>query len=213
MHVNSPQYWDERFSQGDWRAKGGPNQSITHAQHYVPVLGISPNFRGIVCDFGCAEGDAMTVYQEYFPMASFIGVDISSSAIEAAISNYGHIARFICGTEDDIPDSDVIITSHVLEHLDNDESALTALLAKCDRLFVVVPYREYPLNSEHVRTYDEASFSRFRPKQITICDGGWQYKGPRFIWEIWIKNLARPLLGRRRVARPRQIVFEFNGDA
>ena len=37
-----------------------------------------------VCDLGCAEGVAVTIMAKSFPQSSFIGIDISSEAIEVA---------------------------------------------------------------------------------------------------------------------------------
>lgn len=158
-NINTKEYWDRRFSSGDWEEKGGRWETESFARSSIPYLEIAKDFEGTIIDFGCGLGDAMPVYKENFPQAKLIGVDISSSAIELCQTKYGSIATFMQGDYKVIPYSDVIITSNVFEHFSNDKVVAKSLLSKCKDLYIVVPYKEWPLHLEHVNTYDESYYS------------------------------------------------------
>lgn len=211
MNINTKDYWEKRFATRDWAQKGGEIQSYEHARRFVEHLGIPRDFSGTICDFGCAEGDAFPVYQATWPNAKLTGVDFASGAIERADEKYGDFATFLCGDNTMVPNSDVIISAHVFEHLENDVEVLNALLEKCATLFVIVPYKEKPLGAEHLRRYDETSYAHLSPERWKVCDAGWQLRGIDLFYQVHLKNLARPLFGRPIARMPRQIMFWFSG--
>lgn len=214
MHkMNSIEYWNQRFATGDWISKGGATQSFQHAERFVSLLNIPRNFSGSLCDFGCAQGDAFPVYRKFFPDARLIGVDFSSCAIEEAKRKYGCIASFVWGDISACPRVDIAICAHTLEHLENDLAVLKELLRKVERVFVVVPFKERPLGKEHLRSYDETSFSQFRPRLVEITKAGWQYEGLNLLYQVYFKNLARPFFGRPIVWEPMQVIFGFSRSA
>ena len=47
---------------------------------------------------------------------------------------------FYTGDINKIPDKDIIIASHVMEHIVNDKELVIDLLDKCKELYVFVPY-------------------------------------------------------------------------
>lgn len=210
--ANSKEYWDKRFRSLDWRKKGGNFQTINHAKRYVPLLGIPKGFNGSICDFGCAEGDAFKVYRKYFPKAKFIGVDFSENAISIARERYGRNVNFIVGDEKCVPSSDIIITSHVIEHLENDKDVVSQLRFKCKRLFIIVPVEEENSCEEHRRIYSLSSYDELKPKRVIICKAGWSLSLSQLIYQIYIKNIARYLILGRIIKEPKQIIFEFEGQ-
>lgn len=211
MNINTREYWDERFSSKDWTRKGGNTQSYNHASKFLTALEIPNEFRGRICDFGCAEGDAFPLYRKYWRHAELIGVDFSAEAVKRARKKYGSIATFECGDHTDVKPCDVIICAHTIEHMENDLEVVQHLRHKSKQLFIIVPYKENPIGKEHLRTYDEESFSDLRPCRYQILDAGWQYAGLRLLYEVYLKNLARPLFGKKMVKCPKQIIFEFGG--
>jgi len=166
------------------------------------------DFSGTLLDFGCGLGDSMAVYRSHFPEARLIGVDISEKAIEICRATYSHLAEFIQGDVHAVPVVDVIISSNVLEHLDNDIDVARRLLSRCAQLYVVVPYKEeICLNNEHVNSYDQRHFESLGVHEWYIIPS--QQKWISLAYSIYCKNLLRAFSGRRLVRRPRQIMFCF----
>ncbi len=211
MNINTRAYWDSRFGSGDWEEKGGFSQTRIFAEAQVPLFDLPATFDGSVCDFGCGAGDAFPVYHQAWPRAKLVGVDFSKAAIDLASARFGAFASFVCGEVKEVPRSDVIIASNVLEHLEDDEGIVAELLRRCGVLHVVVPWREpFVPGAEHVRSYDRTSFARFRPASIRIFPARtWSQYGKRLWWDVYAKNLARPFFGRRLVHRAMQVLFTF----
>lgn len=210
-NINTRDYWEYRFSSGDWSLKQGENQTKNFALGQVPHLNIDKNFNGTILDFGCGLGDAIPVYKDYYPNAHLIGVDISQSAIEQCMTKYGNLAKFIKGECEDVPNVDVIIASNVFEHLDGDKEIASRLLAKCNSLYIIVPYKESPLIHEHINYYDKDSFNLLNcsSAQVFKCKG-WTPDGIKGLYfNIYFKNIFRFLFRRQLHSRGKQIVFHL----
>lgn len=213
QNKNSNDYWNERFGTGDWEAKGGFRQSFLFAESQVPVFGLPRDFKGQICDFGCGAGDAFPVYRRYFPNAKLVGVDFSEEAINLCRKRFGEIAEFICGDECVVPISDVIICSNVFEHLTDDLSVARNLIKKCRELFIIVPYREWPLSDEHLREYNERSFKELQPiKTLVFLAKGWSYYGKEFLKQILFRNIIRFFSGKPCIRQRKQILFKIGGS-
>ncbi len=209
-NINTKAYWEKRFSLGDWEEKNGRLQTLNFAIAQVGHLAIDKNFKGTILDFGCGLGDAIPVYKEYFPEAQFIGVDISSSAIDSCRMKYGSIADFIHGDCGVVPEVDVIMASNVFEHLSGDREIARRLLGKCKHLYIIVPYRERPLFAEHVNEYDEWYFIDLGECNWKVFPSrGWSEYG----WDRWyhinFKNIFKVILGRGIRRRKMQIMFHL----
>lgn len=213
-NINTREYWERRFSSGDWENASGRVQTRDFAEALVPHLGLDETFRGTLLDFGCGLGDAMPVYRRHFPRAKILGMDISEYAMRECRQCYGNIAQFTQGEAAQAPEADIIVASNVLEHLDDDIGVARMLLAKCRHLFIVVPYREWPMDKEHVRNYDNSSFSELKPIRRTVFTSrSWSESGLRLWRRIYLKNLVRTLAARRRHRRGLQIMYEFKSDS
>ncbi len=210
-NVNTKDYWDNRFSSGDWENKKGRYQTKSFALGYIKYLPISKDFTGTIMDFGCALGDSIPCYHNAFPLASLKGMDISSSAVDMCREKYGEIAEFYQGECADVPSVDIIIASNVFEHLSNDQVIAESLLKKCKQLIVIVPYREnLQYNSEHINTYTMTSFPKLNKSQVVVYScHGWSYYGLTYIKQILIKNIIRPFIGKKILRQPKQIMYVF----
>ena len=214
QNINTREYWEGRFSSGDWENASGRTQTRDFAEALAPRLGLDETFQGTLLDFGCGLGDALPVYREHFPRAKLLGMDISEHAVCKCRQRYGNIAQFMRGDATQIPDTDVIVTSNVLEHLDDDIGVARTLLARCRRLFIVVPYKEWPMDREHVRSYDDLSFSELRPICRTVfASHSWSEFGLKLWRKIYLKNLFRALGGFSCHKRRLQIMYEFKSDS
>jgi SAM-dependent methyltransferase len=212
MNINTRSYWDGRFGSGDWATRGGFSQTLAFAEAQIPLLGIDSSFEGSLCDFGCGAGDAFPTYRRAWPKGKLCGIDFSAEAIRLAATRFGDIATFLCGEACNVPPSDVVIASNVLEHVDDDEAVVAELLPRCKKLYVVVPFRERVVDGEHVRSYDRGSFSRFAPAALRVfVSRGWSRYGVDLWWNCYAKNLPRFLLGRRLARQHYQVMFIFRG--
>jgi SAM-dependent methyltransferase len=211
---NTRNYWEQRFSTGDWESKGGRRQTESFATGQIPYLKIAADFDGTLLDFGCGLGDAMPVYKGKYPKARLIGMDISQSAIEMCRRKYGSIASFMHGDCASVPEVDIVIASNVFEHLSNDRQAAKSLLLKCKSLYVIVPYKEWPLFPEHVNTYDESYFSELGNYTYRVFPcSGWSQYGLRGLWyQVYFRNLFRLLVRRPLSRRNKQILFHFKAS-
>jgi len=212
-NINTREYWDARFSSGDWEQKAGRSQTAAFARAQIPRLGIPADFAGTFVDFGCGLGDSLPLYRRSFPRARLIGVEISESAVASCRSRYGALAEFVAGDHHAVPEADVIVSSNVFEHLTDDLGVARILWSRCRDLYITVPYRErLPLAHEHVNRYDEGRFAALGPCATQVFPSrGWSEYG----WPLWygirFKNIARRLLGRPQRPRKLQIMFHLKG--
>jgi len=208
-NINTKSYWESRFSTGDWEEKGGRKQTSSFAASQNKHLRIPKNFDGVIVDFGCGLGDAIPVYHRYFPNAKLVGLDVSEVAIEKCKNYFGYIAQFKHGSYYDCPISDVIVASNVFEHLSEDINIARELLKKCRELYIIVPYKENPLCSEHLRIYDENYFREIGEYEYTIFPSlGWSEYGLSWI-KLNINNILRKICGKKTNLRKMQIMFIF----
>mgnify|MGYP006434073353 CR=1 FL=1 len=159
-NINTKTYWDNRFKSGDWN-KGGTYQTTQYAKGNVKHMDIDPRFSGSILDFGCALGDAIPILKLSYPNAQLYGVDISEEAIKICNQNYGQLAEFKTGSYEILGQYDIIIASHVMEHLTDDKNIVQSLLTKCKTLYIIVPYKENPLYIEHVNFYEDNYYDDF----------------------------------------------------
>ena len=210
FNLNTKEYWDQRFSSGDWEGKHGRLQTENFARGQIKYLKLKHDFKGTILDFGCGLGDSMPVYKEVFPQAKLIGVDISSCAIEFCRMRYNSIAAFFCGDYQIVPQVDVIIASNIFEHLSNDNEVIQNILSKCNDLYVIVPYKEYPLHSEHLNTYHENYYLGICKYEWNIFPcRGWSQYGISLLYDIYFKNVFRYILRFPIQHRRMQIMFHF----
>ena len=209
-NINTQEYWDHRFSSGDWEDRRGRWQTESFARAQIPHLGIARDFAGTIVDFGCGLGDAIPVYREFFPKAILTGVDISGEAIKQCRQKYGRTASFAQGDYLAVPEADIIIASNVFEHLPNDRLIARHLISRCSSLYIIVPYRERPLDPEHINRYGRDYFHEIGGYdwRVFTCPG-WSQYGRRLIIDVYLKNIGRLFLGRPIRRRGKQILFRF----
>lgn len=169
-NINTKEYWENRFSSGDW-SQAGRFQTTQYAIGNVKQFDIEPFFNGSILDFGCALGDAMPILKSSYPNAKLFGIDISDEAIKLCKKEFGNLANFESGGYDILSHYDIILASHVMEHISNDRQVVELLLTKCKFLYIIVPYMEKPLYKEHVNYYEDDYYDNFNvlsKKRYTI---------------------------------------------
>ena len=205
ININDQKYWNDRFASGDW-ADSGRAQTQEYAKANIEVIEVDKLFSGTLLDFGCALGDAIPIFSKELPHAQLYGMDISQAAVDKCIARYGDIARFYCGAHEDVKFHDVIIASHVMEHLDDDKSIVECLLGKCRDLFIIVPYKETPLFFEHVNFYDETYYDELQPKSVRVFNVSYRRK---LSFLQYIKGLLKLRLRKDLYFSKDMVVFHF----
>lgn len=159
-NINTKDYWETRFKTKNW-GKSGNRQTREYAKANIAQMILSNDFNGSILDYGCALGDAIPIYHQSFPNAKLKGVDFSEAAIEICKDRFGDIADFESGDHTVVTQADIIIASHVMEHLTDDSRIVEQLLQCCKELYVFVPYKENPLYREHVNYYEKDYYNQF----------------------------------------------------
>lgn len=213
-NINTKQYWEKRFSSGDWEDSKGREQTQGFARSQVKRLDIKKNFNGTILDFGCGLGDAFPIYKIKYPKAKLYGIDISEEAIKKCQKKYGNIATFFSGTEEAVPKVDIIISSNVFEHLSDDITIAKKLKEKCKTLYIIVPYREDKkgrLSNEHVNSYDENYFNSVSDQITykTYRSKGWGETTKDLFYKVYFKNIGRFILGKKLRKKLKQIMFKI----
>ncbi|MBU2494634.1 MAG: class I SAM-dependent methyltransferase [Bacteroidetes bacterium] len=208
-NINTKEYWEYRFKSGDWENKCGTEQTRLFTLSQLEHLEIPTEFNGTILDFGCASGEALEILHDRFPNAKLIGVDLSENAIQTAKKNYGAIAEFFSGDESIVPDSDIIISSNVFEHLSEYYKIARKLLEKCKVLYIIVPYKEVIVpGDEHVNSFSEYTFSKFQNVKTKVFNSrGWTQYGFKLLFEIYLKNIIKFILNKPTRKRSKQIMF------
>ena len=121
-----------------------------------------------VMDVGFGGGDLLASFPTNCRVT---GVEISASAVASAAQSRRFAefrsAEFRLMSENDVeslPEGpfDIIVCSHVLEHVDHDRDFITAMASRLrpgGTLLVFVPIEEPGYNPDHVRTYTVASIA------------------------------------------------------
>ena len=226
--VNSALWWDERFAAGGaWETNGGREQTRLFAEALCRHIDLQRGEAFTLCDFGCALGDALKVFKRKFPQANLFGIDFSSTAISRCKAENPGLAEYFVGSFESLSRQfDVIYASNILEHFVDYEEKARALLAHCQRLLVMVPFRE-PLaggsngrspGSQHHGSFNQRSFdfliaeslARCVDSKVVSCPGAWGWTWEHKLKEE-TKNLIRALLGRPTANEPLQIFFDISG--
>lgn len=164
-HVNSAQYWENRFASGDWTDNRGEEQTRFFGRLALRLL---PDWvrddirkhRRAVCDVGCAEGAATDVWASAFPDVAIAGVDFSAAAVARARALHPRL-QFFQGDLDASPaETEVVFCSNVLEHLREPAEHLKRWASRPNirHLIVLVPLHETNRHFEHVVTLDYNNF-------------------------------------------------------
>lgn len=154
-------------------------------------------------DLGCGDGSLCEAIAEAFPGARVVGADLSEAAIAAARARGGRCEYVaLDATQGRLPENfEVVVSSEVLEHIDQDGLAVEGIRAMCGRyLLVTVPggpmYQTSQLMGHH-RHYTPESLTRliesrgFRVKRL------FRWGFPFHSLYRWAINLrARNLWGR-----------------
>jgi 2-polyprenyl-3-methyl-5-hydroxy-6-metoxy-1,4-benzoquinol methylase len=214
-NINTTEHWDKRYQPIPKQVRRWKRMGESHILTLLPLISISPDYTGSILDFGCGMGFGTVCLKRAFPLAEIIGVDHSERGIEFCRRTYPTGIIWQQSSWENCPAADIIICSHIMEHLDNDKEIVRELLKKCRQMFVAVPYKEDAKTriAEHVNSYDETYYG-----DTAGFDSAHIVKLPPppppilpILSELWekIHKLLRKIFPKRTHDWSRQIVFVF----
>ena len=150
--------------EGIWKGTWGDMQKYgpVHRHHrriFAQLFKkISNDEIATIADIGCGEGSNLFFLRTQFPNAKLFGFDLSLTAIESARTNVS--ADFsILDIQKETPskDFDLVFCSDVIEHLENDETALKNIKFITNKYALIATVqgrmRENEKSIGHVRNY------------------------------------------------------------
>ncbi|MFN0109385.1 MAG: class I SAM-dependent methyltransferase [Blastocatellia bacterium] len=161
--MGTQKWWDYQLAHY-WEQNGGPSQTMYFMKGLIEHLPLpektylSSNSLTIL-DCGCATGEGVALLGQAFPQCQVGGLDVARSAIETAQARYPQHEFWLTDNGEIPRQFDVVLTSNVLEHLD-DPFAMARRQAASARLLylVLVPFWEHPLMEGHLITFTDNSF-------------------------------------------------------
>ena len=133
-------YWRLSLEQGERMWGFGPGSMRLRNLDFM-LKGVRPTDR--VLDLGCKHGTISALLAER--TAFVLGVDLSRSALEKAqrdhqadnlIFEHGEAMSILTSRQDRF---DVLVLSHLLEHLDDPQAFLSSYVDHFDRIYIEVP--------------------------------------------------------------------------
>lgn len=182
FEVNSQEYWNNRFETKSWEQNRGIEQSNLFAELIVNNVHPRVMYETMsMIDFGCALGQLCDKWAYYTGTKDIVGYDFSSVACKKAKELYPNI-EFL----DVVPKRkfDILISSNLLEHVDNVMGYLHRFAHIAEKYIVVlVPYMA-STGGEHIREFNDNSFQEEFDnfiqiqKRIIQCNshGLWEHK-------------------------------------
>jgi len=176
---------------------------------------------GKVLDYGCGNGVLTYWLWSNGFGKEIMGVDVSQSGVNNAQKSFAR-EGLIFATVDALNDPalhsfDVVVSSHVLEHIDQPEVALAGIAEKAEWLVLEVPLekccwpdlvarlkgtsrKDNPLG--HVNFWNKATFNQFLKKSGLLVIRDYQYvSAPYSPFNHWLKRglelIALNLIGLR----------------
>ncbi len=162
--VNSKEYWQDRFANGDWDKYDGDKQTAFFVQTAINAF---PEWLQkellenelTISDLGCAEGSGTALLSYYFPLCRVTGYDFSEAAVKLATEKYPNCQFAVGDITKEIEKVDITFCSNVIEHMKEPRKIMDSLLdASARHAIIVLPFRDTLGHKEHFRSFDEHFF-------------------------------------------------------
>lgn len=158
---------------------------------------------GRVVDLGCGEGIVAGMLHESLPAMDYLGVDLSSEAVEAARVLHPNL-QFRVGSVFDPPDepgcADLTLCLEVVEHVDDPDSAVARVLEWTrGHAILSVPWEPWfrlgnLMRGRHVKALGNhpEHVQQFTPRTFSALLA--RHSGSHEVWTCfpWIIGRARP---------------------
>jgi SAM-dependent methyltransferase len=147
-------------------------------RRYMPITDAKLH----ICDLGCGDAELLTFVATLYPNAILCGIDISSDQIAQNKAKFSSISFYCLDAGQHICDFhekfDIVLSSEVIEHIENDEIYLEnlAYILKPDGIFCLTTQsgKMYRMDREilmHKRSYNRIDLqNRLIKKNISIIE-------------------------------------------
>lgn len=164
MEINSKEYWEGRFSNGDWEKYDGDLQSAFFSHLFIREMpewlrnDLNRNAWKLA-DYGCAEGGGTAVLGRNFPACSVTGYDFSEAAVNNARSKHSGCDFDVADMMGEISETDVIFSSNTLEHLRGPLVIMHRLIeASRKHTIFMLPFEDDFGFPEHINIFTAGAF-------------------------------------------------------
>lgn len=164
MEINSKEYWEHRFSDGDWEKFEGDQQSAFFSQLFIREMpewlrnDLNRNAWKLA-DYGCAEGGGTAVLGKNFPACNVTGYDFSEAAVNNARVRHVGCNFEVADILGEIPETDVIFSSNTLEHIREPLIIMHRLVeASKKHTIFMLPFEDDYGFPEHINIFTAGAF-------------------------------------------------------
>jgi SAM-dependent methyltransferase len=146
------------------------------ASHFLRNVNL-PSSSFSLLDVGCGTEGALAEIKAEYPKAILHGCDLEEEHVRISSKRNGNLATFFLSDISGVRDHyDVIYISNVIEHISDYNSAITHLLNRCKRLYILVPYKEQLDGNvrsnvpgvDHINTFDLDSFKIYDNNEYRV---------------------------------------------
>lgn len=200
-NVNTEDYFNDRFNdKGDYYENPWKN-----LMDYDSCYDLGVFDGGTILDYGCGSGSHLDALYRNQGTHS-IGIDISGSIINKNRSLYSDVDFYTLKEfNDDVlrdrNDIDHIVSTHVIEYVEDPLHVVSKLLKIVNRtVTIITPYKKsWSECEEHLWEFDEESFSMMVPKPVVVV-GKTNHAGNTEIMYHFDKN-EDDLLHKRNIVK------------
>jgi SAM-dependent methyltransferase len=158
------------------RVKQWDHQIRLFAKYFLIHVRL-PSAKFSLLDVGCGTGSSLHEIYKLYPYAELFGCDLEQEHIDISNKTNKKYATFFKSDIMEINNFyNIIYISNVIEHLHNWKEAVNHLLLRCQRIYILSPYKEilnFPSEMhtdgiDHVISFDKKTISFINSDEFNI---------------------------------------------
>ena len=134
MTYNERDFWDSRYASGGTSGAGSYGAEGMWKLHQIALATVGRGITSIL-DLGVGDGSMCAQVAGMYPLAEYVGVDVSAEGVALAKPRVPVHVDLRVGdiTRDSLPSADLVLCLDVLFHLGSDEAHERAIATICQR--------------------------------------------------------------------------------